>query len=343
MSLRPYQDEALSSWLSRAGAVYGCSTHDLLSDLLGKNDKDLDFIDLHLPPELASSLQVLLGANREEVHACTLRCAHPLWINDWVGCAPPLWNTTDRRTVLTGGPVSAICSACLAQDSQIGRSQFVRLAWYCSAMTVCPTHRTPLTSCCRSPIWHSVFRADQDTPVSRAYCPQCQLSLDRLVSWDCKVDPQAITALVEFESLLRDSLSKTTFDGFTGRSRASGKLLDMVQDMSWALMRPVAGTPHRALHFLATLQFPVPFGFNTPVHVEDWLSRGSLLLRRSILAVIARLFLPAPACSTLLSQAGRGIPFWTELRSLHSGEDRSGLDRKSRRWSSEHCDALEFY
>ena len=167
VSLRPYPDEALSSWLSRAGAVYGHSAEDLLSDLLGKNDKDLGCIDLHLSPELASSLQVLLGTNWEDVQACTLLCAHPLWVDGWLSCPSPQWNTTERRTVLHDGLMAAICSSCLADDLRIGRSQFVRMAWYCSAMTVCPTHRTPLTSCCQAPIWRSVFRADQDTPVSQ--------------------------------------------------------------------------------------------------------------------------------------------------------------------------------
>ena len=63
----------------------------------------------------------------------------------------------------------------------------------------------------------------------------------------------------------------------------SAHLLILVQDLTWGLMRPVAGTTKRASHFMHTPQFIPPVGFNAPVEAENWLSCGSLVLRRCIL------------------------------------------------------------
>jgi hypothetical protein len=100
-------------------------------------------------------------------------------------------------------------------------------------------------------------------------------------------------------------------------------LIEPIQDLAWALMRPVSWSSLRALHFLQTPQFKVPPGLNTPVESSNWLASGPIGLRRSLLAVIASLILPASMCRTLIPDAGRGSPFWTKLRACHSPADRS--------------------
>jgi len=57
--------------------------------------------------------------------------------------------------------------------------------------------------------------------------------------------------------------------------------------VAWALMRPVRGTRYRVAHFFEGSRFAMPFGFNTPVDAPDWLSYGSIILRRFLLRIPA--------------------------------------------------------
>jgi hypothetical protein len=122
-----------------------------------------------------------------------------------------------------------------------------------------------------------------------------------------------------------------------------GVLIEPIQDLAWALMRPVSGSSLRVLHFMQTPQFRVPPGLNTPIESSNWLASGSIGLRRSLLAVIASLILPASMCHTLTSEAGRGLPFWTKLRTCHSPEDRSEFSQRTVKWSRLAAAALDFY
>ena len=157
------------------------------------------------------------------------------------------------------------------------------------------------------------------------------------------MDEEACTALARFESLLRSALTERCLPGVANQDLESAYLLILVQDLTWALMRPVAGTTKRALHFTHTPQFIPPVGFNTPVEAENWLSCGSLVLRRCILAIITSLFLPAASCGALVPQCGRGTPFWTTMRSLHNAEDRKTLLDKAALWNTSLRQAVDFY
>jgi hypothetical protein len=117
------------------------------------------------------------------------------------------------------------------------------------------------------------------------------------------------------------ALSKRRLPGFANQDLESAHLLVLVQDLTWGLVGPLAGTTKRALHFMHTPQFIPPAGFNTPVEAENWLPCGSLVLRRSILAIVASLFLPAAACGALVPECGRGTPFWITMRWLHDADD----------------------
>ena len=72
-----------------------------------------------------------------------------------------------------------------------------------------------------------------------------------------------------------------------------------------ALMPPLVGRQYRILHGLQTPQFRVPSGFNTPVDVPSRLSSGSLVLRRSILAILANLVLLEISFLQLSKRSGR--------------------------------------
>ncbi|MBB5063556.1 hypothetical protein HDF15_001898 [Granulicella mallensis] len=66
-------------------------------------------------------------------------------------------------------------------------------------------------------------------------------------------------------------------------------------------------------------------------------------MRRCLLAVIASLILSASKSSTLTSEAGKGLPFWTKMRALHDPEDRSEFSRRTATWSRLAAARLEFY
>ena len=72
---------------------------------------------------------------------------------------------------------------------------------------------------------------------------------------------------------------------------------------------------------------------DTPIESSNWLASGSISLRRCLLAVIASLILSASKSSTLTSEAGKGLPFWTKMRALHDPEGRSEFSRRTATWS----------
>lgn len=228
----------------------------------------------------------------------------------------------------------------VSDDLRAGHSQYLRLAWYCSILTICPLHRTPMVSCCSAEVWHRSFATQTDMPMHRLCCLRCCRHLD-CQSWGPHVDQHAISALLFFESMLRDAISRRweadvpAYDFMV--------LIEPIQDLAWALMRPVSWSSLRALHFLQIPQFKVPPGLNTPVESSNWLASGPIGLRRSLLAVIASLILPASMCRTLIPDAGRGLPLWTKLRACHSPADRSEFSQKTARWSRLAAAALDFY
>jgi hypothetical protein len=174
-------------------------------------------------------------------------------------------------------------------------------------------------------------------PMHRSCCLECNSHLDGPQSWGTHVDQFAISALLFFESMLRHAISQ--------QSEESGFaiMIEPIQDIAWALMRPVSGSSLRVLHFMQTQQFRVPPGLNTPIESPNWLAAGPVALRRCLLAVIASLILSASRTSTLISEAGKGLPFWTKMRALHAPEDRNEFSRRTARWSRLAAAGLEFY
>jgi hypothetical protein len=109
-----------------------------------------------------------------------------------------------------------------------------------------------------------------------------------------------------------------------------------------ALMRPVAGTTKRALHFMHTRQFIPPAGFDTPVEAENWLSCGFSFSAGAFSPhhqpVLARGFLRHPSSrvrsrNSLLDHHAIGLYLQSRqgraLSRLHLSE--AGLGRDTRR------------
>jgi TniQ len=343
VALRPYTGEALSSWVSRTAAVYGCTIQELLSEFAPFDRDTLDRFDVQLSSNTLSCLPVSLKTDTNSLEACTLAGSHPEWLNRWISLAEPLWNVTEHRTVTRFAVIPAICPLCLAADLRNGRSQYRRLEWYCAITTVCPSHRTPLVSCCRTKLWHQSVPTKGTLPTARAFCLCCRSNLDRPQGWDSTVDQHAISALLSFESMFRTAIVMRCRPAVANSDYDCTNIIEPAQDVAWALMRPVSGTSRRVLHFMQTPQFKMPFGFNTPVEATSWLSSGSLRLRRAILAVIASLLLPTSLRSTLVSEAGRGKSFWISFRSLLSPGDQKGFRQRAARWNPSLVEAMDFY
>ena len=341
VALRPYLDEGLGSWLSRTAAIYGCSAGELVSQFVRSEREPFDHLDLQPTCSELSHLGVLLSTTVFSLEKCTLAQAHPEWLVQWISRTQPLWHVTDHCTYDRPTVLQAVCPLCLSDDLRAGHSQYLRLAWYCSILTICPVHRTPMVTCCSAAVWHHRFATRAGMPIHRSCCLGCRRHLDRAQSWAPHVDQHAISALLFFESMLRDAIAQR--QGAVTSAYDFAFPIEPIQDLAWALMRPVPGSSLRVLHFMQTQQFKVPPGLNTPIESSNWLASGSIGLRRSLLAVIASLILSASRCSTLTSEAGKGLPFWTKMRALHGPEDRSEFSRRTAAWSRLAAAGLEFY
>jgi TniQ len=341
VALRPFDDESLGSWLSRTGGVYDCSVADLLRDFNPCGRDQAVQLDLQPDCDLLGFVGNLLSTDISILKRCTLAQVYPEWLRGWIGRTPPEWHVTDRRTYDSSDVVPAICPLCLSSDLRAGRSQYIRLSWYCAVYTVCQIHRTPMVCCCSSALRHHHLVTQTVWPIHRACCLRCRRNLDCPQGWEAEVDQSAISALLTFESMLRNAINQPR----RGLANASelGVSLGPIRDLAWALMRPVSGTSFRALHFLHLPQFRMPHGFNTPAEASNWLACGPIGVRRSILAVIASLILPASICQTLTHGVGRGLPFWTKLRSYHTPDTRREFERRAAKWSECDANALEFY
>jgi hypothetical protein len=343
VTLRPYADEGLSSWLSRTGAVYGCTARELLPEFTPFDRGSFELIDLQPSCDTLIPLGVLLATDVPNLEACTLTKAHPEWLNQWISLAEPLWNVTEHRTVQRVTVVPAVCPLCLSGDLREGRSQYSRLGWYCAILTICPIHRAPMVSCCSPNLCHQTLPTRGTLSTSRSCCMRCRRNLDRPQSWRAEVDQHAISALLFFESMLRTAVIERRSTDATEDGHDCADLIEPIKDLAWALMRPVSGTSLRALHFMQTTQFRMPPGFTTPVESSNWLSSAPLGVRRCLLAVIASLILPVSIRGALISEAGGGTSFWTKLRGYHSLNDRTEFSQRAERWNPLVVEVLDFY
>lgn len=341
VTFRPYTDESLTSWLSRAAAVYGCTLREMLSSYRGFHPSIFDNIDLEPCPAALHFIQSLVGSSLEALQACTLATSYPHWLPNWICCASPLWSVSERRTVPEKGLTPAICAFCLMEDLELGRSQYLRLSWHCSVATICPTHLMPLVTCC-SASKSQAFAHGQDCYWrGQLYCLECGGAFRHAAA--SPADPRAIFAVAYLERLLRAALAGSRLVDLNDKILSTSSLFPFVEDTTWALMLLVTGSPYRALHSLRTPAFPVPMGFNTPADSNNWLCFGPLAIRRSILGVLASLLLPPAMCGPLIPDGGTGRTFWKSLRALQSPAQRQAFRDRTDRWSAELLEAIDFY
>lgn len=328
--------------MSRAASVYGLSMTELLADCCEWNRSASEFMDIQLNVMDSFALECLLGCEAGQILACTISGTFPDLLPFWINHVSPGWNMSENRTILAPGFRPAVCGYCLADDLDTGRSQHVRLSWYCSVTTICPLHRIPLRQCCQNFTPVSQSRGHHVQYRARLRCGSCSQFLDDFSS---SVDVFACASLANFESALRAAISGKHVSMPTGIALPGSSLLQFVQDMVWALMRPVQGTPHRIVHALQRDPFRMPFGFNTPVEVSHWLSFGSLLLRRCLLAVIAGLLQPEnPLWPPDFGTLGVGTrKFWRLLRERMPPSVAAELSERAEQWHPILCDMSGFY
>ena len=177
----------------------------------------------------------------------------------------------------------------------------------------------------------------------RLYCSDCGQALAARQPDNDQEDSSAIFALTHFENLLRTAIAGESVL-VNGRYSVPGEsVLRFVEDMAWALMRPLEGSPHRLLHIVQRSAFRVPFAFNTPADVQDWLSCGSLLLRRSILAVMASLLLEDEIGRFLSPADHSARPMWLIMKSQHCLDDSRRLRNRAELWHCALQKAVGFY
>jgi hypothetical protein len=342
IAFRPHPDEALSSWLSRTAAVYGFSLPELLVHCGEWGRSARKFMDVQLNAMDSFKLECLLGCAPERILTCTVEGACPELLPQWVSQVPPWWNITERLTVLKPGFSPAICAYCLLEDLENDQSQYLRLRWYCALTTVCPVHRMPMQQCCHDFIPVSRLHGHHRSSRARLYCGACFRALDER---SCSIDFVASTSLANFEGTLRSAISSKYVSVCSGRIVPGPSVVRFIEDLVWALMQPLSGTPYRILHAMQRNPFRVPNGFNTPVQVANWLSFAPLAVRRSLLAVIAGVLQPE---STLwpadFGSFGVGTKtFWRLLRERLSSAAIKELSVRAEHWHPILCEEAGFY
>lgn len=322
--------------MSRAAAVYELSACELLAAYDGTEQHDVVNLDLDVSPATMDLIQTLAGCERSEVSACSLNIAYSHWLPDWVTRASPFWHTNEYRTESSDRIIPSFCAFCLLEDVEYGCSQYVRLSWYCALTTICPVHRVELVTCCAERAIPSSVDVRHQTRCNRMRCIACRSLLD---TRNRGVASEAEVALAQFEHILRNTISKKPVSGTRRRSRR----LRFAQDVAWALMRPVRGTRYRVAHFFEGSRFAMPFGFNTPVDVPDWLSCGSIILRRCLLSLVAALYYSDGSRESMSLAAKTHKQIWAELRSKLSERDAAELQSRAVHWDLAMQDELDFY
>jgi TniQ len=249
ITLRPYLEEALGSWIARVAGIYLLSPDALLSEYCGLDGEDLTELDLLPSAPALEFLASLLEIGTDSLRQHTIAGSHPQWLPNWITRHTPAWHTTERRTIFRPGLRLNFCSSCLADDTEAGRDQYIRLDWYCAVTTLCSKHCQMLASCCIPKDLQSPLRSRRSQFSNRLYCHRCDEPLDsRMMRSRRRDQPAELATLMKFEALLRTALSKTGFLFFSGEAFYSKQLLHCVRDLVWALTRAVPGGNDKGVH-----------------------------------------------------------------------------------------------
>ncbi len=332
ITLRPYPEEALGSWIARVAGIYLLSPDALLSEYCGLDGEDLTELDLLPSAPALEFLASLLEIGTDSLRQHTIAGSHPQWLPNWITRHTPAWHTTDRRTIFRPGLRLNFCSSCLADDTEAGRDQYIRLDWYCAVTTLCSKHCQMLASCCIPKDLQSPLRSRRSQFSNRLHCHRCDEPLDsRMMRSRRRDQPAELATLMKFEALLRTALSKTGFLFFSGEAFYSKQLLQCVRDLVWALTRAVPGGNYKVVHAIQLEGFPIPAGFRLPFDSSDWLSHGTIEFRRVLLATTAVMILSPENRKPLTPDSGKPNPH-EELEVLLQAADRTELHRRRQSW-----------
>jgi TniQ len=322
VSFRPYPGEALSSWLARTARVYSLDLVSLLTSYQGFDSETIETLDTAPNSETLQFLSMLTGADVYEITRCTLAGSHPAWLPNWTTWQHAQWNTTERRTVFPIKLSVNVCPRCLCEDAEQGREQHLRLEWLCAARTLCERHLLPLVARCSMATCHHFLQSQLSRTANRLYCVNCSSFLDGNGSCIAVGGLRARQQLGRFEQQLCAELSSRSIDFIR---IPSAEYLTMAEDLIWALTR-MTSSGDRPIHFLQTLQYPVPDGFRLPFETSHWLSRTTVGVRRSLLATVAMMLRPdreaAVLCTSTLPDTSN---LFEQLQTMLEPDDRREL------------------
>jgi len=336
VSFRPYPGEALSSWMARSARVYSLDLAGLLTSYRGFDSATIETLDASPDFQTLQLLSTLTGVDVPEIARCTLAGNHPAWLPRWTTWQHADWEITERRTLLPHRLSVNVCPTCLREDDREGREQYLRLRWFCAAMTLCDRHRVPLVARCSMATCLLSLRSRTSGTAHRLYCANCSTFLDG--SGNGLSTPVSEAAarqqLNRFEQRLCAAISVGHLhpapSDYLHRLR-SEYLTIVVEDLIWALTRLTPSGNHRAIHFLETLQYPVPPGFRLPFDTPHWLSRTTVYVRRALLATVAMMLRPDQEAVVLRTDTFCSDAF-ERLQSLLTPSDHQQLLIRASNW-----------
>ena len=169
---RPYQAEALSSWLARLGAPFELRPRQLLHALrIGA------FANRALDQPKGPIEAVLVP--RDFVRLAQLARCDLFRV--------PRTSAADREWQLQSERMIAVCAQCLHEDREAGRSPYVRQDWRHAWCTFCTRHRRPLVALPATSLakrsWSTVRSASPilPSPPMPADIAQCALEFEHMM------------------------------------------------------------------------------------------------------------------------------------------------------------------
>jgi hypothetical protein len=113
-----------------------------------------------------------------------------------------------------------------------------------------------MVTCCSAGVWHHRFATKAGMPIHRSCCLECRRHLDGPKAGGHTSINLRSRLYLFFESLLRYAIAQRREADATAYGFAI--LIQPIQGLAWALMRPVPRSSLRVLHFMQTQQFRVP-------------------------------------------------------------------------------------
>jgi hypothetical protein len=201
-------------------------------------------------------------------------------------------------------PVVCFCWACLQEDSELGRPEYLRSSWLLAVPTICPRHGMSLQDTCAHCGSMQLPIAVQIGTSSRMACARC-LGLLGMRPERRTLLPAGFMSLVKFERQVFHQLRRSSIDA---------SLLLCVEDLLWLLSRPLVEGGKLAVHALPDTVFRLPQHIYRLPREKPWLGGFAVEVRRGLLAHLACLLQEQNALERLLSESSRNYSLQLLLR-----------------------------